>query len=193
MSSVGESERVNVSSVQRLRSLPRLFRGADLTVRFGWQSKTASHYLWLWKRAGLVARPSAVIFGVECLRRAGWTTQIPMRPDVAIDASLPRMTAEPFTVVRRSDAWFSATQRGLHSRTAGMGAATAGLPMLRPAWALADMLSSADWGECGLFPDDVDVAEATERDRVDWRKAVQALGVPVNRVAALPGLAQPLS
>ena len=44
-----------ISAHERLTLLPAVFRGADLTVRFQWTSKTASHYLYLWKRRGLVA------------------------------------------------------------------------------------------------------------------------------------------
>ena len=43
-----------LSAFERLRDLPALFRGGDLTRRFGWTSKTASQYLYLWKRRGLV-------------------------------------------------------------------------------------------------------------------------------------------
>ena len=98
-----------ISAIDRLRELPTLFRGAHLTTRFRWDSKTASQYLYLWKRRNLVqglgghsdvfanllfepfpqypnwekallmTMPSAVIVSVEVLRRVGWTTQIPIR------------------------------------------------------------------------------------------------------------------
>ncbi len=96
-----------VSAIERLQSLPPLFRGADLTVRFQWTSKTASQYLYLWKRRKLVqelgghsdvfanmlmtrqpnweqalllAMPSALLVGVEALRQAGWVTQVQHNP-----------------------------------------------------------------------------------------------------------------
>jgi hypothetical protein len=88
--------RSQVSAFERLRDLPS-FRGGDLTRRFGWTSKTASQYPYLWKRRGLAQRlgghsdvyanllasrhsdwegavvmamPSAVLVGIEALRRA---------------------------------------------------------------------------------------------------------------------------
>ena len=105
-----------ISAIERLRELPPVFRGANLTIRFRWDSKTASQYLYLWKRRNLVkglgghsdvfanlliaqypdwekallmAMPSAVVVGVEVLRRAGWSTQIPQRPNVAVTRSIP--------------------------------------------------------------------------------------------------------
>jgi hypothetical protein len=202
--------RQNVSSLDRLRSLPALFRGADLTVRFQWNSKKASHYLWLWKKRGLVeplgghsdvfanllvqaqphweaalllARPSALLFGVECLRRAGWTTQIPSRPEVAIDMALPNITTARFAVEARTGAWFQQVAPGVTREKAIVSPLERSLPALRPAWALADMLARKGWGASGLHPSDIDWDEASERDRRDWRAAVSRL-----QIGAHPGL-----
>lgn len=201
-----EAGRTNVSAFERLRTLPALFRGVDLTVRFQWDSKKASHYLWLWGQRGLVAglgghsdvfanllvdpnpnweaamvmaRPSAVVVGIECLRRAGWTTQIPSRPQVAIDSALPLVTTKHFDVRRRSPDWFSAVKsRGMVAGQPGVVSMTA----LRPAWALADMLASQGWGACGLQPDDIDLEEATERDGEDWARACAAFRLEPGQV-----------
>lgn len=209
--------RTNVSAIDRLRSLPPLFRGPDLTVRFRWTSKTASHYLWLWKQRQLVAplgghsdvfanlllnsnpnweaallmaRPSAVIVGVEVLRRAGWTTQIPTRPEVAIDYRLPLFSSDHFVIEHRSDDWFARVKRGRGSRTM-IGAQTARedrwAPCLKPAWALADMLETSGWGACGLHPDDLYFDELTDRDRNDWLRASRVLGVSSGTVPELEG------
>ena len=89
---------IQVSSIQRLLSLPALFSGRDLAVRFQWTSKAASQYLYLWKKRGLVqplgghsdvfantlvqpqpdwesalrlTMPSAVVVRIEALRRGG--------------------------------------------------------------------------------------------------------------------------
>ena len=143
-----------VSSIERLRSLPELFRGADLTVRFHWSSKTASQYLYRWKRRGLVdalgghsdlyanllvsrhpnweralvaAMPSALVIGIEAIRLAGWTTQIPQRPTVAVDASQPVFTTHRFDLVPRAPPWFGLVRPGIE------GSAREGLPRLSPA------------------------------------------------------------
>ena len=212
------ARRTNVSSVDRLKVLPTIFRGSDITVRFQWNSKTASHYLWLWKRRGLVeplgghsdvfanlmvdaspnweaallmARPSAVIVGIECLRRAGWTTQIPARPEVAIDHALPLLSSDHFSIERRSEGWFETVRRGISrpaSKAADAVARTA--PELRPAWALADMLATSGWGPCGLQPDDIDFDVPMERDRLDWVRATRALrlsGVAVPQLMPATG------
>ncbi len=201
--------RRNVSAFDRLRKLPALFRGSDLTVRLQWDSKKTSHYLWLWKRRNLVrplgghsdvfanlvvdarpnweaalllARPSAVIVGVECLRRAGWTTQIPHRPEVAVDASLPMISTEHFDVERRPDAWFAAIAPGLiEDDTASIDPASRSAPSLRPAWALVDLLARADRNACALAPDDIDWSMVTPREREDRVAAEAALGVVPGR------------
>jgi hypothetical protein len=187
-----------ISAIERLQSLPELFRGGDLTLRFGWTGKTASQYLYLWRQRGLVealgghsdvfanllqkrqanweaallmAMPSACIAGVESLRRAGWTTQIPSRPEVVVHKEHAMFTVERFDLLTRGDAWYEVTAPARVS--AGTSAA---LPVLRPAWALADMLTSSRWEECGLTPDDIDWDVARARDKSDWRKACRALG-----------------
>jgi hypothetical protein len=53
------------SAIERLQGLPQIFRGADLTVRFAWSSKTASQYLYLWKKRGLVSS-----LGPMCISRS---------------------------------------------------------------------------------------------------------------------------
>ncbi|MFG1223752.1 hypothetical protein [Xanthobacter wiegelii] len=191
------AKRQNTSALERLQSLPAVFRGADLTVRFQWTSKTASQYLYLWKRRGLVkglgghsdvfanlvksqypdweqavvkAMPSAVIFGVESLRQSGWTTQIPARPTVAVKASYSVFEVEPYEIVPRSDTWFATIEKGVHRERVSVR-------VLRPAWALADMLQSEGWGNCGLWPDDVEWDEVTEEDEADWAEACKAFGL----------------
>lgn len=187
------------SALERLRSLPPLFRGADLTVRFQWTSKTASHYLYLWKRRSLVhalgghsdvfanllvaprpdwdaavrlAMPSAVGIGVDALRKAGWTTQIQRRPTLAVNKRDSVFSTEPFEIVGRSPEWFDLVRPGIE------GYRDPGLPLLRPAWALADMLHIDGWGHCGLHPDDIEWDEVTGKDEADWQKACAAFGLP---------------
>jgi hypothetical protein len=193
------------SALERMLTLPPLFRGADLTVRFAWSSKTASQYLWLWKkrsliqglgghsdvyanllrepspdwgRAVLMAMPTAITVGIEALRQSGWTTQIPSSPDVAVLAGRPAFKLERFSVQKRTARWAEATAAGRHQ------AAPGALPVLRPAWALADLLRSGPWGTFGLDPDDIEWDEVTPKDEADWQEACTAMGL------ALPDLAE---
>ncbi len=188
-----------ISAFERLRDLPALFRGGDLTRRFGWTSKSASQYLYLWKRRGLVqalgghsdvyanllanrqpdwdrallmAMPSAVLIGVEALRRAGWTTQVIPRPTVAIKAGQAAFKTGYFDVVSAAPRWFDQRSRGIAD------GAREGLRTLRPAWALADQLQDAGWGRGGLSPDDIEWSEISRADERDWRVACEALGLP---------------
>lgn len=188
-----------VSAIERLQSLPPLFRGADLTVRFQWTSKTASQYLYLWKRRKLVeelgghsdvfanmlmtrepnweqalllAMPSALLIGVDALRQAGWTTQILQRPAIAVDARQSLFSVTRFEVVARGPKWFDAVQPGVvrESRDA--------LPRLAPAWALADLMQGGPWGSFGLWPDDIEWHMVTPADEAQWQAACAALALP---------------
>jgi len=188
-----------LSAFERLRALPALFRGGDLTRRFGWSSKSASQYLYLWKRRGLVealgghsdiyanllmsrhpdwakaltmAMPSAVLVGIEVLRRAGWTTQMPQLPAVAVKAGHPVFKTRHFEVLTRSPRWFDQVAAGIS------GESPEELPALRPAWALADQLEDGGWERGGLSPDDIEWSLVSRADERDWRAACAALGLP---------------
>lgn len=187
-----------ISAHERLALLPPVFRGAELTVRFQWASKTASQYLYLWKRRGLVAglgghsdvfanlvvsrepdweaglrlaMPSAVLVGVEILRRAGWTTQIPYRPEVAVNSAEPIYQVEHFDVKPRPPGWFKLLAPGV------MRSDARSVAVLSPSWALAEMIRSEGWGACGVAPDDIYWDEVTDRDRAEWAAACDALGL----------------
>lgn len=196
-----------VSALARLQSLPAIFKGVDLTLGFGWESRKASHYLWLWKKAGhvaplgghsdtyanlivnrqpnweaaaLLAMPSAVVIGIECLRRAGWTTQIPARPEIAVLSTLPRYQTDHFQVRELPPQLHQLLEMGVLDPQTGLGWVNhedRSLPALRPAWALAYMLRTEGWGLCGLQPDDVYWDEASADDREDWMGAAAALGL----------------
>jgi hypothetical protein len=157
------AERSYTSAIERLRVLPEVFTGSDLTVLFGWKSGIASSYLAHWRRAGLVkslggrsdvhmnlvrnpqvnpelalrrAFPAAIKVGLDRLRVAGWTTQIPARPEVAIAPTSSRYSIEGFDLVTRPEKWFQTVKPGTDR-------ASDGIDSLRPAWALADMISRA--------------------------------------------------
>ena len=191
------ASRTQVSAFERLRDLPALFRGGDLTRRFSWTSKTVSQYLYLWKRRGLVqglgghsdvyanllasrhpdweaalvmAMPSAVLIGIEALRRAGWTTQLVQRPTVAVKSGYPTFKTGHFDLVTRDPYWFDQAAPGIE------GSAAEGLRTLRPAWALADLVHHTRWEHSGLSPDDIEWAQAASAER-DWRAARKAFGL----------------
>lgn len=194
------------SAHERLRSLPELFRGSDLTVRHGFDSKTASQYLYLWKerelvaplgghsdvyanlvrnpqpqweRAVLMAMPSAVLVGIEVLRRAGWTTQIPSRPQVAVNARQRHYRVNPYEMDFRGAKWFKQAAQGIVHHANGV------LPSLHPAWALADLLRDQEWGEMGLHPDDIEWEVVDEVAEEQWEKACQAYGMAAEPLGGL--------
>lgn len=196
-----------VSALARLQSLPAIFKGVDLTLGFGWESRKASHYLWLWKKAGhiaplgghsdtyanlvvnrqpnweaaaLLAMPSAIVIGIECLRRAGWTTQIPARPEIAVLSTLPRYQTDHFQVRELPPQLHQLLEQGALDPQAGRGWVNhedRSIPSLRPAWALAHMLKSEGWGLCGLQPDDVYWDEVHPSDKADWHEASTLLSL----------------
>ena len=196
-----------VSSVQRLRDLPAVFSGRDLTVRFQWPSATASQYLANWRKAGLIralgghsdafmnlivapqpdveqallrALPEAVRIGADVLREAGWTTQIHRMPDIVVPLSSPRYKLADFTVQTRAARWFARVKPGLAD--AGQGVAR-----LSPAWALADMmdryLDRRVKGAWLLAPDDLELDEAAQAEGA--QAALNAFGLdPASLTAA---------
>lgn len=190
------------SSFKRLSQLPELFRGADLTVRFSWTSKTASQYLYLWKASGyvsalgghsdiyanrialghrsppwekalLMAMPSSMIAGLEALRCAGWITQIPALPTVVVDGSCPVYSTPHFSIVQKPTGWFKKTRPHIET-------AVDRLPVLWPAWALADLLATHGWGNCGVWPDDIEWDLIDDRQEHHWANACKAFGIAVH-------------
>lgn len=205
------SQKIYTSASKRLETLPEVFTGSDLTMLCGWRSQIASTYLANWRRAGFVkslggrsdvhmnlvrnrhANPEAALrrvfpqgtkVGADILREAGWTTQIPSLPEVAIPQPGPIYAVEGFLLTGRPNKWFTKVAPGLvqvHD----------GLLRLQPAWALVDMVARAldkrvrqAWL---LAPDDVELAEA--RQDLSLPAALAALGVDANHLSD-PGYAQ---
>ena len=175
------AERNYTSAIERLRVTPEVFTGSELTVLFGWKSAIASSYLANWRKAGLVkslggrsdihmnlvrnphinpelalrrAFPLAIMVGVDRLRAAGWTTQIPTLPEVAIALTSSRYSIDGFALTVRPEKWFQTVKPGVE-KVAG------GIDRLRPAWALADMINRAQDRRVRhawlLDPDDLDL------------------------------------
>jgi len=195
------AERTYTSAIARLRLLPEIFTGSDMTVLFGWKSAIASSYLAQWRKAGLVkslggrsdvhmnlvrnpqadpehalrrAFPTAVKVGVDRLRAAGWTTQIAARPEVAIPSSSSRYSVEGCDLVTRPAQWFQTVKPGTVQ-------APEGLDSLRPAWALADMLSRAQDKRVRTAwlpdPDDIDLPAPGTPAHQDLQAAWRAFGL----------------
>lgn len=125
-----------------------------------------------WEKALLLSMPSAVVIGIEALRQAGWTTQIPQVPTVAVNAKQSVFSTDHFEIKARDPKWFEVTRAGITD------ASKEGLPVLAPAWALADMLREQDWGACGLWPDDIEWSEMSAHDEMQWLDACRAFGLP---------------
>ncbi len=193
------AERKYTSAIERLRVTPEVFTGSELTVLFGWKSAIASSYLANWRKAGLVkslggrsdihmnlvrnphinpelalrrAFPLAILVGVDRLRAAGWTTQIPTLPEVAIALTSSRYSIDGFALTVRPEKWFQTVKPGVEK-------VADGIDRLRPAWALADMISRAQDRRVRhawlLDPDDLDLHSVLHSNtRSDLAAALRA-------------------
>lgn len=193
------TQRTYTSAIQRLAGLPEVFTGGDLTVLFGWSSGICSSYLAQWRKAGLVqslggrsdvhmnlvrnrqasselalrrAYPQAVKLGVDVLREAGWTTQIPQTVELAVPTGSAMYSLDGFVLSTRTAKWYQRISPGIER-------AQQGLDRLRPAWALADMLARAQDARVRhawiLDPEDLDLA-AVRADK-QMEPALRALGL----------------
>jgi hypothetical protein len=198
------SGRIYTSAINRLASLPEVFTGGDLTVLFGWKSAICSSYLASWRKAGLIkslggrsdvhmnlvrnrqANPEAALrrafaqavkVGVDVLREAGWTTQIPSTIEVAVPVGSAAYELEGFAITTRTAKWFARVAPGLDRLVQG-------IDHLQPAWALADMLARAQDGRVRnawlLDPEDIDL-HSVQSDK-GLPLALQAFGLDANCV-----------
>jgi len=186
--------------INGLHFLPSVFHVADLAIRLGWKPRTSLRQIFLWQSQGLVERmggrsgifanlavdqypnwelglrivaPTAVVIGIEILRRAGWTTQIPYVPTVAVNLTQRIQPVEHFELVGQSQEWYNEIAGGIRS---GEDIA---LPHLAPAWALADLIKREGWCDCGLGPDDIYWDAVSEHDQAEWSNACTALGLGI--------------
>lgn len=199
------TDRQYTSAQQRLRALPEVFTGSDLTIVFGWKSATASTYLALWRKAGLVqslggrsdvhmnlvqngqanpeqalrrAYPRAIKVGLDVLRQVGWTTQIPSSIEVALPKGSGLHQIDGFHLQMRSEKWYDSVAPGLLK-------VVVGIDQLQPAWALADMLARAEdhrvSGSWLLDPEDIDM-DLVLADK-QLAPATKALGIVLHTAA----------
>lgn len=195
-------------SASVLTTLPFVFHLADLTVWRGWEPQVARSRIYRWIKAGLVVplggpsdvyanltisrypdwemgirmvMPTAVVTGLEVLRRAGWITQIPYLPTVTVNGHQRSYQVSRFSMTVQTPAWFDLMSPGIRD-----GEAVA-LPFLAPAWALADIIFHEGWQRCGIDPDDIYWDQVTKTDKRDWIRACHALrmgDMPMNPEAA---------
>lgn len=161
------------SSIDRLRDLPVVFSGRELTLRYGWSSSQASQYLYRWCNQKLVKRlggksdayfnlildphwerhvqealklvyPSAVMIGRRPLYEAGWVSQRAYCVDIAVPDTAIKHDLDPIADVHRRPAeWFRAIPQQRVEHNR--------LRALPASWALADMQQFQD-----PLPPDID-------------------------------------
>jgi hypothetical protein len=198
------TERIYTSAVSRLAALPEVFTGGDLTVLLGWKSGICSSYLAQWRKAGLIKSlggrsdvhmnlvrnrqvnpelalrrvfPNSVKVGVDVLREAGWTTQIPSTIEVAVPTASSLYDLPGFTLSTRTAKWFQRVAPGTDK-------VQQGIDRLQPAWALADMLARAQDARVRnawlLDPEDLEL-ESVRGDK-KMGAALQAFGLGMDCV-----------
>ncbi len=196
------TQRTYTSAFQRLAGLPEVFTGGDLTVLFGWKSGICSSYLAQWRKAGLIqslggrsdvhmnlvrnreanselalrrAYPQAIKLGVDVLREAGWTTQIPSIIELAVPAGSAMYSLEGYALTTRTAKWCQRIAPGIER-------VQLGLDRLRPSWALADMLARAHDARVRyawlLDPEDLDL-QAMRKDK-QIEPAFKAMGLEMS-------------
>jgi len=136
-----------------------------------------------WELGLRMIMPTAVITGIEVLRRAGWTTQIPYFPTVFVSSAKRTHEVEHFKVLAQPPGWFDLVRDGIR------GGENVALPQLAPAWALAELIKREGWCDCGLGPDDIYWDKVSELDRTEWLAACSALGLdnlPINPDHKMP-------
>jgi hypothetical protein len=185
-------------SARVLATLPFVFHLADLTVWERVDPQASRRWLYRWGKAGLVVplggpsevyanltvsrypdwelairmvMPTAVMTGLEILRRAGWITQIPYLPTITVSGTQRTYQVKRFNVTVQTPTWFESMAPGVIS---GEGVA---LTFLAPAWALADIICHEGWRRCGIDPDDIYWDQVTKNDECDWILACHALGM----------------
>jgi hypothetical protein len=114
----------------------------------------------------------AVKVGVDVLREAGWTTQIPSTIEVTVPVGSATYELEGFAITTRTAKWFERAAPGVQR-------VQHGIDRLHPAWALANMLARAQDGRVRnawlLDPEDLDLHSV--REDKETGRALQAFGL----------------
>lgn len=184
-----------VSTRERLKDLPEVFTLNTAAAMIGVDTVVASTYIARWKKQGLVSSlgqrtgvhfnlgrnpeaaelmrldaiayvyPGSMIGGVSALHRAGWTTQIPREMDLMVPFRRSYPAIEDVQIHGRPLSWVKAARAWRDSTTP--------LPLLAPAFALADCVGNSIW-----CPDPDDL-EWDQLDLEDLRRAFACLDVQI--------------
>jgi hypothetical protein len=195
--------RTYTSARERLLQLGNLgpfFEGRHAMQLFGWSSKTAAHYMWLWAQQGLVrplggksdiffnllvdadavahieeairtVMPGAVIGAHNVLHAQGLATQRPGRLHLLLRPDERKVTIEDAQLDVRPARWWAVMDLA-HAVEPGSEKV---LARLRPGAALADAATTG-----AVAPDDIDFAELTATER---RRAMKILMLLEPRLA----------
>ncbi len=195
----GAGEKRYQSASQRLLALPEVFTGSEAALTFGWTSGVTSTYLANWRKAGFVrslggrsdvhmnllvnrqvnplralkrAYPRCIRIGVDVLREAAWTTQIPQRIEVAIPKGCTPYAIEWVDLTARTESWFKAVEPGIEEGDDGPDS-------LSPIWALGDMIARAldDRVRGAWLLDPEDLVFWDIEDHWQRAKAAEVLGI----------------
>lgn len=121
--------------------------------------------------AMIKAHPDAMIAGVSALHRAGWTTQIPAKTELVINQSScgDADGVASFSLMPRSED---------HLEILKSKVLPGDVPVLEPAWALADLLLYDLWHPS---EDDLEMDEI-EQAMCEIEEAFKTLGVSLDRL-----------
>lgn len=179
----------HVSSLDRLKSLPQVFTLNTAAALLGCNPKMASTYIGRWKKQELVSslgprtgvhfnlllnpeaesdlRMEAIAYvypgclrgGVTALHSAGWTTQIPQEMDIMVHSRRSYAEIDDVAIHGRTLKWVKLARNWLSDKGA--------LPLLHPAFALADCVASGLWcpDPDDIEWDEVDISELFEAFR----------------------------
>lgn len=122
------------------------------------------------QRALRMLYPSATLMGATVLHAAGWTTQIPARLQVAVEARPSYTALAGIDLHPRSVEWFRLVH-GAGGFEAPNSESARGLRALKPAWALADLQ-----GRDGVWQPDEDDLDLPEGAQDEITEASRLLG-----------------
>lgn len=176
-----------MSSVSRLKQLPPVFRHGNLLLQQGASQDSVKVMLSRWAAAGLVEPlggrsgiyfnliadptgpetrlseaiqlrfPEAIVCGPSVLHQEGWITQIPQHTHIAVLKQESQPNIRGIALHERTKEWFVATHEGIIEH------GLYGLPSLKPAWAMEDMLVF-ERGVIGIEDVDEDCIDEAELD-----------------------------
>ena len=181
-----------ISAYKRLQDLPEVFTTKALASRLGGDMRLTSVYIHRWRTEGLISSmgpraglhfnlarnpkaeeelrmealaylfPGAMIAGVSAVHAAGWTTQIPSETEIMVPMRRSFPSVDGFSIEGRGRDWLNEARRHI--------ARPGPVPMVEPAFALADLWQTGSWRP---DPDDL------EWDIIDGaalKAAFQSLG-----------------